>query len=475
MSTERIRLPNEVIRGGNYCVVQPMFVPVAGVAGATGLSGPTGIQGMTGVYVQVGIQGLTGLVGAVGSTGLSGPTGDTGQTGIRGLTGIQGRTGIQGGGGDTGIRGYTGIRGTTGIQGITGFYGVTGIQGDRGLQGLVGSTGIAGSGSTGLQGIQGLVGSTGIAGSGGTIGGSGTANTLPIWTDSTTLGDSKLTEDTNGITYQTANTNVWSITKTLNTGGAAMSRIQSDTAELMVQAYGSAWPTTGGGVDGGDASGGIILEAVGNFTAINQQSVNKKLHLTYRHDTKLAIDSTGTMVDTLKGFNNTKVTTQFGLRSNQINLTHGLTNVLPASIFYDVEPQLGGIGPLGSPIITGIAHPDGCVSYHTPLTLRGICDETDPNDDNPQIELIGSKSDGSGNAAYLDSTESILSISNAVASNAVARVRASGALEIKANLQMGILIPITPPVNTASIYFDGTNVIAVRSDGSHSTLSGTWA
>ena len=178
MSTERIHLPNENIRGGTYMVNSPLFVPYMGAAGVTGLSGPTGIQGQTGLFVQVGVPGTTGIAGIQGDVGETGIQGLVGSTGIQGLTGILGFTGLRGDGGDTGIRGITGIQGATGVAGVTGFYGQTGIQGILGNRGYTGIMGIDGEtgiqGTTGIMGVTGLaLGSTGIAGTAGSIGSTG--------------------------------------------------------------------------------------------------------------------------------------------------------------------------------------------------------------------------------------------------------------------------------------------------------------
>ena len=161
MSTERIHLQDEKIKGGGYLTVIPLIMASAGPQGQPG---ETGIQGQTGIYVPSGVPGATGIEGLQGQTGIDGLTGDSG---AQGGTGVQGKTGLVGLQGGTGIRGLQGIQGpqgATGIQGIDGQTGVQGIQGDKGSTGIQGVTGLIGQ--TGIQGIVGNKGATGIQGLG---------------------------------------------------------------------------------------------------------------------------------------------------------------------------------------------------------------------------------------------------------------------------------------------------------------------
>jgi hypothetical protein len=141
----------------------------------TGPPGPQGSQGPAGATGPQGVAGATGPQGNTGATGAQGPQGVAGATGA---TGPQGQTGATGATGAQGPQGVAGATGATGPQGQTGATGATGAQGPQGVAGATGATGNTGAtGATGPQGPQG----PGVA---------GTTNFLPVFSSSTTLGNS---------------------------------------------------------------------------------------------------------------------------------------------------------------------------------------------------------------------------------------------------------------------------------------------
>lgn len=167
-----------------------------GPIGLTGPAGPTGPVGATGLTGPAGPAGPTGLTGATGATGpqgpigLTGPAGPAGPTGLTGATGATGATGPQGPIGLTGAAGPIGPQGLPGATGPQGPIGLTGADGPQGPQGNPGATGPQGPiGLTGPQGPQGLQGPQGPAG---TAGVSGTTGYLPIFTGTTTIGNSTI-------------------------------------------------------------------------------------------------------------------------------------------------------------------------------------------------------------------------------------------------------------------------------------------
>jgi hypothetical protein len=309
--------------------------------------------------------------------------------------------------------------------------------------------------------------------------GPGTLNTLAMFTpDTVSIGDSHAVEDANGIMFSRTGANSWTTVKTTDTSGLTLTRTQAPGAELMLQVFGSTWPTSGGGVDGSTAAGGVILDSVGTFLAINQQSPDTTMHLTYRHTTKLAIDSTGTCVDKLKGFSTPYIHVLDTLRGDQVDLVHGMTGVLPANVYFEVAPQRGWTGyatiGVGAPLIKGIGTPDGCGQFFPGLTLEGYITETDPYDSDPAIKIMGAKSDGGTAYAALAPAETVLSIFNATVP--VVNILGSGAIEGSGYIRLGNEVPGTPALlNGCCIYFDGTNVMAKRQiDGQTSVLSVAW-
>mgnify|MGYP003625078488 FL=1 len=206
-----------------------------------GLVGPTGPQGNAGV---AGVAGAAGAAGANGTNGADGAPGTNGANGADGANGAQGVAGADGtsisilgtvadcaalpstgntigdlyildaaDGGCPGGAGVAGdgfvwtagnvwlnigpIRGPQGTQGVTGTDGADGADGTDGNDGAAGAAGAAGTdGVDGVQGAQGIQGNQGIQGPPGSLG-PGTKNSIPLWTTTTTLGDSFLQQTDN--------------------------------------------------------------------------------------------------------------------------------------------------------------------------------------------------------------------------------------------------------------------------------------
>ena len=207
-----------------------------GLIGPQGEPGAQGVAGLQGAQGAQGNTGSTGLTGSQGTTGLEGPPGQVGGQGVAGADGTSisilgtvancaalpptGNTigdlyildaadgGCPGGAGVAGD-GFVWTAGNVwlnigpirGPQGIQGVVGNTGSQGQQGQQGPLGPAGQTGDiGSQGVQGIQGEAGSAGPIGPQGPPGslGPGTKNSIPLWTTTTTLGDSFL-QQTEGL------------------------------------------------------------------------------------------------------------------------------------------------------------------------------------------------------------------------------------------------------------------------------------
>ncbi len=138
-----------------------------------------------------------------GGKGEKGDKGDQGEKGDRGEQGLKGDKGDRGDKGDIGDRGEKGDRGEQGIKGDKGDRGDKGDNGDRGEKGDRGDRGTQGEkgekGDRGEKGEKGDRGEPGPPGSGsGNINGSGTSGNIPRWTSSSTLGDSKIKQQSNG-------------------------------------------------------------------------------------------------------------------------------------------------------------------------------------------------------------------------------------------------------------------------------------
>jgi Collagen triple helix repeat (20 copies)/TGF-beta propeptide len=141
---------------------------------------------------------------------LNGPAGAQGAQGPTGLTGSTGATGAAGSQGPIGLTGATGATGPQGPIGLTGATGATGPQGPIGLTGATGPAGSAGpQGATGPQGPIGPIGPQGPAGADGNAGFSGTANSVPVFTGATTLGNSPITLAGSSVGIGTTNTLVF--------------------------------------------------------------------------------------------------------------------------------------------------------------------------------------------------------------------------------------------------------------------------
>lgn len=203
-----------------------------------GLVGPTGPQGNAGVAGAAGAAGANGANGADGAPGTNGANGADGADGAQGVAGADGTSitilgevancaGLPAGPagntvGDLYIldvdeplcsygAGFAGdgyvwtaggtwlnigpLRGPQGVQGVTGTDGTDGADGTNGNDGAAGAAGA--DGVDGVQGAQGIQGPIGIQGPPGSIG-PGTKNTIPLWTTTTTLGDSFL-QQTEGL------------------------------------------------------------------------------------------------------------------------------------------------------------------------------------------------------------------------------------------------------------------------------------
>ena len=205
-----------------------------GLIGPQGEPGAQGVAGLQGAQGAQGNTGSTGLTGAQGTTGLEGPPGQVGGQGAPGADGTSinilgevadcsglpfpGTTngdlyildaddaacsygaGVAGDGyvwdGATWLN-IGPLRGPQGIQGVDGNVGSQGQQGQQGPLGPAGPTGA--QGNDGVQGLQGETGSAGPIGPQGPPGslGPGTKNSIPLWTTTTTLGDSYLEQTDN--------------------------------------------------------------------------------------------------------------------------------------------------------------------------------------------------------------------------------------------------------------------------------------
>ena len=119
----------------------------------------------------------------------SGPVGPPGPTGATGATGPAGPAGNTGPAGPTGLTGNTGPAGPAGLTGNTGPVGPTGLTGPAGPTGAAGATG-----AIGPQGPAGAAGATGPAGPAGSANISGTVGRLPLFTGTTTAGNSAIAQ-----------------------------------------------------------------------------------------------------------------------------------------------------------------------------------------------------------------------------------------------------------------------------------------
>jgi hypothetical protein len=139
---------------------------------------------------------LSGIPGVAGSSGTSGTSGTSATSGTDGTSGSSGTSGSDGTSGTTGTSGTSGTDGTSGTSGTSGTDGTSGTSGGTGSSGTSGTSGTAGTaGSPGTSGSSGTSGSTPAN----QITGTGTINTLPKFTTTSTIGDSLFTDNgTNG-------------------------------------------------------------------------------------------------------------------------------------------------------------------------------------------------------------------------------------------------------------------------------------
>jgi len=199
----------------------------AGAAGSNGLNGAQGAPGADGTSIS--ILGTVANCAALPTTGNT--TGDlyildADDAGCSGTAGdgfvwTEGNVWLNIGPirGPQGIQGNIGQQGSTGPEGPQGQQGSIGPKGDKGERGEIGATGSTGpAGADGV--VQSIVPGTNVTiddtdpanpiinasgGSGGGLTGSGTPGTLPIWTDSTELGDSYLQKGSTIDSLQTSN------------------------------------------------------------------------------------------------------------------------------------------------------------------------------------------------------------------------------------------------------------------------------
>jgi len=130
------------------------------------------------------------LYAANSPAGATGPAGPQGPAGAAGLNGQDGAQGPQGSTGNDGAQGPQGPTGADGAQGPQGATGAVGPQGATGATGAQGPTGI------------GVAGPTGPTGPGASI--NGTTNSVPKFTNATTLGNSQITDNGTKVTIGTA-------------------------------------------------------------------------------------------------------------------------------------------------------------------------------------------------------------------------------------------------------------------------------
>ena len=198
-----------------------------------GLIGPQGEPGAQGSVGETGPPGQIGQTGSTGSTGATGSAGPTGPVGGQGVAGADGTSinilgevascvGLPTAGNtngdlyildadDAACSYGAGVAGDGYVWDGTTWLNIGPLRGPQGIQGEIGQTGPGGVGPTGPVGPigpKGDTGATGVTGQAGPAGptgpqgppgvvGPGTANTIPLWDTTTTLGDSYLEQKTN--------------------------------------------------------------------------------------------------------------------------------------------------------------------------------------------------------------------------------------------------------------------------------------
>lgn len=243
-------------------------------------------------------------------------------------------------------------------------------------------------------------------GGGGTIGGTGTAGYLTKFVDSTTIGNSTLrnvsgnTLGTDNLTMdgtisslsgtstfnqlQVQNTSTTLSTATIynsDNTGIAQVRLYAPGPQgdnnLYIESYGKG-RVSATGPDGTAITGGISISSEGEYLEINQQLPNRAINLTYRHASKIIVDSEGAKINDISpitgptvNFNDCgQIITQtgvwdptssivrivdertsgqawnaFDLRDDQI--AHGCTDIMPSTKSYGAINQ-GGAGYPGT-------------------------------------------------------------------------------------------------------------------------------
>lgn len=142
-----------------------------------------------------------------------------------------------------------------------------------------------------------------VGGAGGNnIKGSGTANYLPKFMDTTTLADSVVSDDGIGnvlIGSSLTTTDVisakWSSQATSSDTESSIVRAITGTTSIELFGYGINNSIPESGPDGTNKAGGVGLQSASDNTymMINQDNVDKKLHLCVGLDSKVTCDSTG--------------------------------------------------------------------------------------------------------------------------------------------------------------------------------------
>lgn len=256
-----------------------------------------------------------------------------------------------------------------------------------------------------------------VSGSGGGSGmvGPGTVGTLAMFNpDTTSVGNSNLTQDSDGqylnknsvvvdnlygygVVSATSNGITKSYVKTVNSNGYQ--------ELLSLQAFGGNITDSTSGPDGTTTRNGVQIESTGanwfNIHTLDQVATG---HLSNRWKSKLSWDRSGIHIhDTLS--------------MDQSGMSHNLTSILPSNVYFCVDsdkniPDYSG----GSPIITGIAAADGCTDNHPGIIIRGLFSSTSPDDYTPAIKLIGGKSNGFDSYTNVHPAETVLEVMNGATS-----------------------------------------------------------
>jgi hypothetical protein len=301
-------------------------------------------------------------------------------------------------------------------------------------------------------------------GGGGTVKGSGTVGTLAKFvTDSTSIGDSVLTEDSGNI-HTTGNFDAdgtissvsgESIFQQLRVQGTTQSILttyQPDTSsysfvrclaeapdtEIDLISFGSTMTGTSG-PDGGSQAGGVCLEGIGNFMEINQQQSGMKMHLSYRHASKIIVDTTGAMITNIRPISGTTVylegseaINQTGVASDSssilqildsrasgaswnaidlrdILIEHGCTNVMPSTNSYGAISQHATGTNYGGLQIRGASDSANASG----IVLNAISD--DPGSAYPVMMINLSCMDGADSSFIPDAAYALIIKNNSVA------------------------------------------------------------